>query len=39
LESKLNGVKINTDLFSGDNLDDLDYLDEDEGIEEESKDK
>lgn len=29
MENKLNGVKINTDLFSGENLDDLDGLDED----------
>ena len=28
MENKLNGVKINTDLFSGDNLDDLDALDD-----------
>lgn len=34
LENKLNGVKIDTDLFSGENLDDLDALD-DENIEEE----
>jgi len=45
LENKLNGVKINTELFSGENLDDLDGLDDEnldeeaneDGIEEESK--
>lgn len=47
MENKLNGVKINTDLFSNENLDDLDGLDDEnlddiednknEGIEEESK--
>jgi hypothetical protein len=49
LENKLNGIKINTELFSGENLDDLDDLDvlndenfdvddiDEDGIEEESK--
>merc|ERR1712032_1074109 len=44
--NKLNGVEINTDLFAGENLDDLDNLDdidlnddeEDNGIQEEEKD-
>lgn len=43
----MNGVEINTELFSGENLDDLDNLDDeiineeennDEEIEEEAKD-
>lgn len=41
LENQLNGVKINTELFSGDNLDDLDDVDDeniDYGDEEENND-